>query len=262
MDIFYDKISYKAFFKLIKGKDSIFMNLIYDFWTPEEYKAFKEYLLTLGDNKYKIFQYGIIPNARGIIGVRMPVLRKLAKEILKGNWRSFLELCTTDTFEEIMIMGIVIGYSDITFLEYTHWIDNYSAYVNNWAICDAFCASLKGIYNYYDEFFRYTKELLASKNPWQIRIGLVIMINYYINDTYLSECLNLTDKIHMEHYYVKMAQAWLVSSAYMKYPKEAYTYLLNSNLENWTYNKSIQKICDSLKVPAQEKELVKALKRK
>ena len=46
----------------------------------------RERLIFLADADYKIFTSPLIPNEEHIIGVRLPVLRKIAKEISLGDW--------------------------------------------------------------------------------------------------------------------------------------------------------------------------------
>ena len=49
---------------------------------------------------------------------------------------------------------------------------------------------------------------------------------------------------------------------YIKFPKETFRYLQNNKLDNTTYNKAISKICDSYRVDVNEKNGLKAMKRK
>jgi 3-methyladenine DNA glycosylase AlkD len=87
------------------------------------------------------------------------------------------------------------------------------------------------------------------------------MLDYYINDTYIEEILSWCDAIHYEGYYVKMAVAWLVSMCYIKYPERTDVYLRENQLDSFTQNKAIQKICDSYKVEKESKIHVKQYKK-
>ena len=68
----------------------------------------KDKLFELSDEKYKKFHSGLCPNTDNIIGVRLPKLREIAKEIAKGDWRDFLAISSNDYYEEVMINGLVI----------------------------------------------------------------------------------------------------------------------------------------------------------
>ena len=73
-------------------------------------KVIKEKLIALAEEEYRKFSSGLIPNVDNILGVRIPLLRKLAKEIARGDWRSFLAAADDEYFEETMQQGIVIGH--------------------------------------------------------------------------------------------------------------------------------------------------------
>ncbi|MFA9375827.1 MAG: DNA alkylation repair protein [Lachnotalea sp.] len=236
------------------------MNLVYDIWTNIEYAEFLKYLKTFSNSEYRNFQSTLLPNAKRILGVKLPILRKLANEISKGNWRSFLELCSNTYYEETTLKGIIIGMCNVSFMEYTHLIDNFSSIINNWVTCDTFCTGLKSISNYPSEFFIYLESLMKSKNPWQIRVGLVTIINFYLNDNYINSILSKIDYVRQEHYCVKMALAWLVSFSYLKYPGITYGYLTDSKLDNWTYNKTLEKILEFHDVTNDQKQMIIQLK--
>ncbi|RDY31110.1 DNA alkylation repair protein [Lachnotalea glycerini] len=237
------------------------MNLIYDIWTNIEYKEYLKYLKTFADKDYRDFQISLMPNVKNILGIKMPALRKISNEVLKGNWRSFLELCSSTYYEEITVKGLIIGMCNVSFLEYTHLIDNYSLLINNWVTCDTFCTGLKSINNYPIEFWIYIESLFKSKNPWQVRMSLVIIQNFYLNDNYINQILLKIDNVHHEFYYVKMALAWLISSAYIKYPGITYGYLTNNTLDVWTYNKTLEKILESRDVTNEQKLMIIPLKK-
>jgi 3-methyladenine DNA glycosylase AlkD len=236
------------------------MDLIYDIWTKEKYIEYLKYLKTFADKDYHNFQSSLMPNNKRILGIKMPILRKLANEVLRGNWRSFLELCSNTYYEETTIKGLIIGMCNVSFLEYTHLIDNFSMAVNNWVTCDTFCAGLKSINNYPFEFWIYLESLIKSKNPWQIRIGIVTMQHFYLTDNYINQILLRIEHIHHEHLYVKMAIAWLISTAYLKYPGIVFEYLTDCKLDNWTYYKTIEKILELRDVSQEQKQMILPLK--
>ena len=56
-----------------------------------------------------------------------------------------------------------------------------------------------------------------------------------------------------------MAVAWAVSICYIKYPEKTYSYLESCKLDNFTFNKAIQKIRESYRVPKEDKENLKKM---
>ena len=89
-----------------------------------------------------------------------------------------------------------------------------------------------------------------------------MMLNYYITEEYIDIVLKSLDKISHDGYYVKMAVAWAVSICFIHFEDKTMDFLKNNNLDDFTYNKSLQKICESLRVNKDTKILIKSMKRK
>ena len=140
-------------------------------------------------------------------------------------------------------------------------IENFVPKIDNWAVCDTFCSGLKIIKKYPEDFWKFLEKYLKSNKEFEIRFAIVIILNYYINEKYLSNVLEILNNIRHEGYYVKMAVAWAVSICYIKYPKITMEFLKDCNLDNFTYNKSIQKIIESYRVKNEDKEILKKMKR-
>jgi 3-methyladenine DNA glycosylase AlkD len=238
------------------------MNFIFDSWTPAEYNNLVNYLKEISDKKYSEFHRKLTPGASNILGVQLPKLRLIAKDIARGNYSSYLKLCRSEFYEESMLEGIVIGLSKPEYTEFLRLIDGFADKINNWAVCDSFSSGLKMLKKYKIPFFSVINKYLESENPWHKRLGLVIMMDYYITEDYISEVLQRCDNISFDHYYVKMAQAWLVSVAYVKFPEITYEYLKRSKLDNWTFNKAIQKTRESFRVSDDIKQILNQMKRK
>lgn len=223
---------------------------------------YKEFLISMGDKEYKKFSSSLIPNINNILGVRLPMLRKLAKEISKNDWKAFIKNCDNEYFEEVMLQGMVIGYIKVDVKETLHYISEFIPKIDNWSICDSFCISLKFTKDNMSEVWRFIQKFLVSDEEYEIRFGVVMIIDYFINEIYIDEILNLLDKIKHSGYYVKMAVAWAISICYTKFPEKTMTYLKNNNLDEFTFNKSLQKILDSLQVDKSDKVVIKNMKRK
>lgn len=236
------------------------MNLVYDLWTEKEYKDFLNDLKLLANRDYSLFQSMLMPKAKRILGIKKPILKKIANEILKGNWRSFIGLCSNTYYEEMTLKGIIIGMSEVSLLEYTHMIETFSLGIRNWVTCDTFCTGLKSIENYPMEFFLFINTLIKAKNPWQVRVGIITLLNHYLNDAYINQIFLKLNEVRLENYYVKMAVAWLLSSAYEKYPGLTYGYLSTCSLETWTYYKALEKILELKNIPEEQKLMILSLK--
>ena len=196
------------------------------------------------------------------MGVRVPKLRALGKQISQGCWREYLQLCKTETFEEIVLQGIVIGLVPVSFQELCILSDGYVSLVKNWAVCDYFCAGLKRVKKYREEFLPQIFNYLVSENPWMKRVALVLLRTYYVTEEYVEKLPVWAERTVCGHYYVQMAHAWLLAECYTKFPKETYQYLKNCCLETEILNKTVQKIRDSYRISNEWKELATVFRRK
>lgn len=219
-------------------------------------------IFELADAKYKEFHSGLCPNTNNIIGVRVPVLRNYAKEIAKGDFRAYLDNARNYYYEEIMLQGMVIGLAKMNLEERLEYIKKFIPKIDNWAICDVFCAGLKFVNKSKKNVWEFMQKYKKSTKEFELRFYIVMMLDFYITDEYINEVINILDNIKHEGYYVKMAIAWTVSVAYIKYPKITMKYLTNNILDEFTYNKALQKIIESYRVSNEDKDIIRNMKRK
>ena len=219
-------------------------------------------LFQLEDEDYKNFIIKLTPGSENVLGVRLPKLRKLAVEISRGSWREYLAAAEDIYFEEIMLRGMVIGYAKADIDEIIGYISDFIPQINNWAVCDSFCSGLKIAKANQEIIWKFLQGCFDSKEPYSLRFGVVMLLNYYINDNYIDRVLQILDKINHPDYYVKMAAAWALSICFIKYPKKTLEYLKTSSMDNFTYNKGLQKIIESRQVDAETKSVIRSLKRK
>jgi 3-methyladenine DNA glycosylase AlkD len=140
-------------------------------------------------------------------------------------------------------------------------IKNFIPKIDNWAVCDICCAGLKTINKNKEIVWTFIQKYLKSKKEFEVRFAIVMMLDYFIDEKYINEILKIFNNVKHDGYYVKMAIAWAISAAFVKFPKITMTYLKKNNLDDWTYNKSLQKICESLRVSKEMKEKIKRMKR-
>lgn len=225
-------------------------------------KELKEKLLSLADEKYKVFSSGLIPGEDRMLGVRLPVLRDLAKEIAKGDWRDYLADAQDDTHEEIMLQGLVIGYAKAAPEEILSYTVKFVPKISNWGVCDSFCTGLKLSKKQPQLVWDFLAPYLNSGKEFEIRFAVIMMLAHFITDEYIDGVLSRLDQAHHDGYYVKMGVAWAVSVCYVKYPEKTMAFLRQCHLDDFTFNKSLQKILESYRVDQDAKALIRAMKRK
>lgn len=220
-------------------------------------------LLKESDEKYKKFSSALLPTTEQekILGVRLPVLRKFAREIYKNSGTLFLQENNLQYFEEIMLQGMIIGLVKDDDKVIKKYIKNFITKIDNWSVCDSFCCGLKFVKGREENFLEFIKPYLHSKKEYEVRFAVVILLDYYICDKYIDTVLNLLEQVKHEGYYAKMATAWAISMCYVKYPQKTFEFLKNTKLNSQTVNKAVQKITESLKVDSETKKKVISLKR-
>lgn len=222
----------------------------------------RDELLKLAEDEYRKFSANLLPGINNILGVRIPSLRKIAKNIAKTNWKEYIAEDNEKYFEEIMLHGLIIGYLNEDIDTVLKYVSEFIPKINNWSVCDSFCSSLKITKKNKDKVWEFLNSYFQSENEFEVRFAVVMLKNYYINDKYISDVLKILDNIKHEGYYVKMAVAWTISICYINMPDVTMKYLKNNNLDDFTYNKSLQKIIESLSVSKEAKNEIKKMKRK
>ncbi len=221
----------------------------------------RERLFSLQDVKYKDFHSSLCPGTNNIIGIPVPILRNLARQIVKEDWREYLKNAKDDYYEEVMLQGMVIGLAKMEFDERTSYIKQFVPKIDNWAVCDVTCAGFKFTKKNMKEVWEFLKPYLDSNKEFEIRFAVVMLLDFYITDEYIHDVLEILNNIHHEGYYVKMAVAWAISICYIKFPKETFKFLERNDLDTFTYNKALQKIIESYRVSKEEKDKIRKMKK-
>lgn len=221
----------------------------------------KKRIYELADEKYKDFHSRLCPGTTNIVGVRTPVLRNYAKELnRKYSLNELLKEIDDTLYEEIMLQGMLIGLSK-NIEEVLKYTKTFIPKIDNWAICDVFCAGLKITKKYKKEMWNFIQKYLNSDKEFEIRFGIVIILDYYIDEEHLDKNFEIFQKIKNDNYYVKMAIAWAISICLIKYYDRTIKYLEKAKLDNWTYNKSLQKAIESYRISDEQKEVLRKMKK-
>lgn len=225
------------------------------------------------DVEYGKFTASLSPGAGNIIGVRIPVLRKMAKEIASVNWKEYLDGARDDTFEEVMLQGIVLGYARGKIDDILTYMGRFIPKIDDWSICDTCCNTFKIANQYQQEVWDFLMPYLDEQGvidgkpanernrEFELRFVAVMMLNYYLNDAYIDKVLYAYDHMKNDGYYLKMGVAWGLAEAYVKCPEQTKSFLDNNHLDDFTFNKAIQKMQESFRITPEEKAALKAMKR-
>lgn len=220
-------------------------------------------LLELSDKKIKEFQERLIFTKYPMLGVTVPNLKALAKELVNKGSIEFLNE-NHEYYEEYMLHGLMIGYLKEDFESIVSRMDQYVKWIDNWSLCDSVVCNFKNIKKYYKEYFQVLENYLLSDNEYTIRFAFCCFLSMYVNKKhyeYYDKILFYCDTIKHEGYYVKMMIAWLLATIFVYDREKTLNYLNNCSLDDFTFNKTISKCRDSLRVSASDKELLKQMRR-
>lgn len=222
----------------------------------------KEKLFELADQKYKEFHGGLCPGTSNIIGVRVPVLRNYAKELARRyRTEELLKQIDNQYYEEIMLQGMLIGLAKEEFKNIQKQIEDFVPKIDNWAVCDVFCAGLKITKKHKEEMWNLIQKYLKSNKEFEIRFGVVMILDYYIEAEYLEKDFQTFNSITSQDYYVQMAVAWALSICLVKFYDETMKYLKTANLDKFTYNKALQKAIESYRITDKQKNVLRRMKK-
>lgn len=216
--------------------------------------------------KFVSFQEKIINTKLKIIGVKVPVLRKLAKQIYKQNQIVEFNDVTDDFFECVVLEGFLIGFEKNQ-EKLKLKLNNFFKKMDNWAVVDMVCASLKYFKKELNKSdFEYFKSLLLSDDLFTVRFGLVCLLKFFSDKQFNDDVFDALKLVKCGEYYVDMAIAWLISEIIIKNVQNAEKIVkkvkLINNLNTFIVNKSVDKVCDSYRVNKSVKQKLRKMKLK
>ena len=223
---------------------------------------FNKQLFALQDYEYQAFQAKLIPNIPSdtIIGVRIPQLRRLAKQLAKeeqDKCAEFLKQPPHHYYEENLLHAFLIaGTKD--FDRAVELTQEFLPYINNWAVCDSF--QPKVFSSHHDEVLILIRQWIKSEHTYTVRFAIGLLLSNYLDTYFASEQLDLVATINSDEYYVKMMQAWYFATALAKQYSATIPYLTEHRLPKWVHNKTIQKACESCRIDNQTKCYLRQLR--
>lgn len=220
----------------------------------------RERLMSMQDLGYRDFHAALIPqlDKRKIIGVRMPALRALERELRGGRAaEDFLTQLPHEYYDEYALHGLLISAIG-DFAQCIAELERFLPYVDNWAVCDL--TSPKCFKKHRKELATNIDRWLDSGETYTVRFGIVMLMTHFLDEDFRPEYLERVAAIRTEEYYVQMAQAWYFATALAKQYDAAVKLLVGRRLDRVTHNKAIQKARESYRVTAEHKEYLRTLK--
>ncbi len=251
-------------------------------------------MLALAEPAYRDFSASLLPGVGNLLGVRLPHLRRLAREILRGDWRKWLaeaeraeargeepgrrapasggEVPGPDGavlgpagggvwFEERMLRGMVIAGARCAIDEKLEYVRRFLPAIDNWAVCDSFCWRLQERER--EAVWRFIGFCFDSGDPYTVRFAAVMGLVNFTDAGHLGALLEQLGRVRSGHYYVRMGVAWAVSVCFAADPERVVRWLgASCPLDDWTYDRALQKIIESRRTDETARATCRAMKRR
>ncbi|MCR4879737.1 MAG: DNA alkylation repair protein [Bacilli bacterium] len=221
----------------------------------------KEYLLSQKDQKYRDFTLPLIPNVeeKTLIGVRLPIIKKYAKELDESSKEKFMKSLPHQYHEENILHAYIL--SNIKdYDKFIYYADAFLPYVSNWSISDTICN--KYLNKHLDKLINVIYEWLKSDQIYRVRYAIKCLMNYYLDDNFKEEHIQKVREVKLDDYYVKMMIAWYLATGLAKNYDSFIKAIEDNYFDDFTHNKAIQKAVESFRINEEHKAYLKTLKRK
>lgn len=223
----------------------------------------QEELRALAEPKFRKFTTQLMPaTQREIVGVRIPQLRNMAKDMARNtDWRAWADSpAENDTFEEVMLRGLVLGYAKMEREETSSRLAAFVPLIDDWAQCDVVCSTLKRIKLWKEDFWNFAQTYLNSRKEFEQRFGYVLLMDYYLDDDYIDRVLKALGAARPTRYYAQMGLAWSLATAFVKYPEPTGQLIFSPNFPKEYKKRTFQKILESRRTTPEQRSEIKQLR--
>ena len=218
-------------------------------------------LFDLAQMKYKVYSKKLIVTSGEFIGVSIPAIRILAKELIKGDYQEFLRTSTHHYYEESMLVGLVIAYCKEPINEKLKLLELFLPKIDNWAVNDSVAMTIKFKASEMQIGHDFIMKYIYSEKEYEKRFAIVLLFTNFSTLLYIDSTTKLLAALPVNHYYTQMAAAWGLSNCIAKHPDIAIPIFENATTDTFTFNKAIQKSRESFRVSKENKEYLLTLKR-
>ncbi|MBQ7383813.1 MAG: DNA alkylation repair protein [Clostridia bacterium] len=221
----------------------------------------REKILSMSDTEYRLFQLKLMPtvSAERVVGVRIPELRKYAKEI-KGSDAAerFLADLPHKFYDEDNLHGMLIS-EERDYTRAVLLLDSFLPYVDNWATCDLI--SPRVFAKHKDELLPKIYEWMRSEHTYEVRFGIGMLLKFYLDEAFERSQAEAVAAAVSGEYYINMIRAWYFATALAKQYDAAISFLEEDKLDVWTHNMTIRKAIESYRITETQKKYLRTLKK-
>ena len=214
--------------------------------------------LAQGNETYAAFNKRIVNTKMPVIGVRVPDLRRLARELASGmsaaDISKLLLKAQNESFDYVLLCGLLITHARLDDQMAINLTKQYLPHVDSWAHIDVFVEKKRRFAG--EVWWDFALECLQNKAEFIVRYGVVSLMTNFLDEAHIDQVFAVLRNVKHDGYYVKMALAWLYATAAVHFFELTLAELENEHIDTWTRNKSYQKMRESRRFTPEEQAVI------
>ena len=218
--------------------------------------------LSQGNESYAAFNQRIVNTKMPVIGVRVPDLRRLARELAPNMSAADISKLLTaknKSFDYVLLCGLLITHARLDDLVAVDLAKQYLPHVDSWAHIDVFVEKKRRFAG--EVWWDFALEYLQNEDEFTVRYGVISLMTNFLDEAHIDQVFTALRNVKHDGYYVKMALAWLYATTAVHFFDLTLAELENEHIDAWTRNKSYQKMRESRRfTPEQQAVILKKKK--
>lgn len=213
--------------------------------------------LAQGNESYAVFNRRIVNTKMPVIGVRVPDLRRLARELaanMSAADISRLLAAPSNLYEYVLLCGLLINRAKISDEEAIRLTRQYLPRVDSWAHIDIFVEKKRRFAG--EVWWDFALECLQNEDEFTVRYGVISLMTNFLDEAHIDQVFAVLRNVKHDGYYVKMALAWLYATAAVNFFELTLAELENEHIDAWTRNKAYQKMRESRRFTPEQQAVI------
>ncbi|TWP21729.1 DNA alkylation repair protein [TM7 phylum sp. oral taxon 346] len=214
--------------------------------------------LAQGNETYAAFNKRIVNTKMPVIGVRVPDLRRLARELASGmsaaDISKLLLKAQNESFDYVLLCGLLITHARLDDQMAINLTKQYLPHVDSWAHIDVFVEKKRRFAG--EVWWDFALECLQNEDEFTVRYGVISLMTNFLDEAHIDQVFAVLRNVKHDGYYVKMALAWLYATAAVHFFELTLAELENEHIDTWTRNKSYQKMRESRRFTPEEQAVI------
>ena len=230
---------------------------------------------------------------RRVVGLHSPEIKQVAKQLSREGGEVVIpdgthRICVNGAevirafeavpseclcYEETVIWGYLINLAKCSLDERLAMLGRYVPVLDNWAVCDSYCAHAKWMVRADKAaLWAFLERWFDSEREFEVRFAVVVAMCYFLGEEWLDKVFERINSLDFgcikskyksvkgkpkvaqqgtvqgaEPYYVRMGVAWLLATVLAKFPDATRAFVRSSNLPEDVVKLYIRKARESFR---------------